>query len=211
MKTKHFWKLEYTITMLVVFSVILLMLPTSIQSTFQADLIKKWNNCYGKLSYMKDVMSKHEQENMLAQLKRTQDKSEREKIITMIIKPYLRLSEHSYLKHYHPRYMDGSKIKKGDKYEFTDFYSTDSNIIVGIKDINDEDSSSAMFMMMFDVNGILPPNIWGKDIFGAKIFDDRVEPLGKFLPVEALVADCSAKGSGVSCSYYYKIGGSFTD
>lgn len=211
MKSKRLWKLEYTITLLVIFAVILLMMPTSIQSTLQADLITKWNDCYSKLAYMKDVMNTHERENMLAQLKRTQDKAEREKIIVMLIKPYLRLSEKKYLKHYHPKYMNGIKIKTGDPYDFTELYTGEGNMIVGIKDIKNETSDTAMFMMMFDVNGLLPPNTWGKDIFGAKIFNDRVEPIGKDLPMDIMKTDCSSNGTGVSCSYYYRIGGSFAD
>lgn len=211
MKNKRFWKLEYTITLLVVFAVVALMLPTSIHSTLQADLIRKWSYWLNNLSYMKDVMTKHEQENMLAQLKRAQTKDERERIISLIIKPYFRLTENKYLKHYHPKYMAGTRVKDNDPYNFTELYNGKNSIIVGIKDIKEDKTDSAMFMMMFDVNGILPPNTWGKDIFGAKVFNDRVEAIGKDLPVEIMKNDCSKKGTGISCSYYYTIGGSFEE
>jgi len=211
MKEKHFWKVEYSITLLVLFAVLLLICPMSVKSTLQADLIARWTDCYGKLSYMKDVMAKHEQENMLAQLKRTQDREEREKIITMIIKPYFRLTESRYLKHYRTRYMNGARIMKGEDYYFPELYTGDGNIIVGIKDIKTQTPKSAMFMMMFDVNGLLPPNRWGRDIFGIKVFDDRIEPLGKDLPLDIMREDCSLKGTGISCSNYYLIGGTFID
>ena len=45
------------------------------------------------ISFMKDAMNKHEKENMLIKLKQAKDKSEREKIVTLIIKPYFRLTE----------------------------------------------------------------------------------------------------------------------
>lgn len=211
MKQKHFWKLEYSITLLAVFALLILFMPTSIKSTLQAGLIAQWKDCYNNLSYMKDVMDKHEQENMLASLKRSTDKAEREKIITMIIKPYFRLTENKYLKHYQPKYMNGTKIKKEDSYHFNDFYRGSKNIIVGIKDIDNESDDDAMFMMMFDINGILPPNVWGKDIFGAKVFNDRVEPFGKGLSLDKLRNDCSKTGTGLGCSYYYTIGGNFVD
>ena len=211
MKEKHFWKIEYTITLLVIFSVIALMLPTSIKSTLQADLTTRWSDCYNKLSYMKDVIAKHEQENLLSKLKRTKNRDEREKIITLIIKPYFRLNECKYLKKYHPKYLNGGKILKGDNFYFPELFTGDNNIIVGFKNITENDPNSAMFMMMFDVNGILPPNTWGKDIYGAKIYDGKVEPLGKDLPLNVLKNDCSVTGSGVSCSYYYLIGGSFNE
>lgn len=211
MKEKRFWKLEYTITLLVVFVIVVLLIPTSIQSTLQADLIGRWKDCYSRFSYMQDVISKHEQENMLAKLNRTSDKKEREKLIMVLIKPYFRLTEFKYSKHYHPKYMNGSKIMQGDLYNFTELYTGGNNIIVGLQDLNDESEDDAMFMMMFDVNGIMPPNIWGKDIFGAKVFKDRVDPIGKSLPLDTMRNDCSQEGTGVSCSYYYTIGGSFVE
>lgn len=210
MKHRHFWKLEYTITLFAIAAISVLMMPTTIKSTFQARLITKWKDCYSKLAYMKDAMNKHEQENMLAQLKRTSDKAEREKIITMIIKPYFRLKERSQSS-YNIKYLNGSKVDKNDTYAFTDFYNGENNIIVGIKDIQNTGTEDAMFMMMFDINGVIPPNVWGKDIFGAKVYNDRVEPLGKTLPIEVMREDCSAGGTGVTCSYYYTIGGSFIE
>lgn len=210
MKHRHFWKLEYTITLFAIAAISVLMMPTTIKSTFQARLITKWKDCYSKLAYMKDAMNKHEQENMLAQLKRTSDKAEREKIITMIIKPYFRLKERSQSR-YNIKYLNGSKVDKNDTYAFTDFYNGENNIIVGIKDIQNTGTEDAMFMMMFDINGVIPPNVWGKDIFGAKVYNDRVEPLGKTLPIEVMREDCSAGGTGVTCSYYYTIGGSFIE
>ncbi len=211
MKKKRFWKLEYSLTFFVVFIVVLLLIPTSIQSTLQADLITKWNDCYDNISFMKDAMNKHEKENMLIKLKQAKDKSEREKIVTLIIKPYFRLTENKYLKHYRTKYLNGSRIKQGDEYYFSELYNGDRNIIVGIKDIKDVSQESAMFMMMFDVNGILPPNTWGRDIFGVKVYDDRVAPIGDTLTIDELKSDCSMEGTGVSCSYYYHIGGSFIE
>ena len=211
MKKKRFWKLEYSLTFFVVFIVVLLLIPTSIQSTLQADLIAKWNDCYDNISFMKDAMNKHEKENMLIKLKQAKDKSEREKIVTLIIKPYFRLTENKYLKHYRTKYLNGSRIKQGDEYYFSELYNGDRNIIVGIKDIKDVSQESAMFMMMFDVNGILPPNTWGRDIFGVKVYDDRVAPIGDTLTIDELKSDCSMEGTGVSCSYYYHIGGSFIE
>lgn len=211
MKKKRFWKLEYSLTFFVVFIVVLLLIPTSIQSTLQADLITKWNDCYDNISFMKDAMNKHEKENMLIKLKQAKDKSEREKIVTLIIKPYFRLTENKYLKHYRTKYLNGSWIKQGDEYYFSELYNGDRNIIVGIKDIKDVSQESAMFMMMFDVNGILPPNTWGRDIFGVKVYDDRVAPIGDTLTIDELKSDCSMEGTGVSCSYYYHIGGSFIE
>ena len=64
--------------------------------------------------------------------------------------------------------------------------------------------------MLFDINGILPPNRWGKDIYGVSIFDGgKIEPFGFELDMKELKKDCL--DTGISCSYYYKIGGGFEE
>ena len=73
-------------------------------------------------------------------------------------------------------------------------------------------SDDAFFIMMFDINGLMPPNRWGKDIYGIKIFDGgKIKPFGEELSMDELRKDCSESGTGVSCSYYYKIGGGFDE
>ena len=104
---------------------------------------------------------------------------------------------------------DKEKVKKTDYYYFDEIYYTENKIIVGIKDVDKKDDP--MFMMMFDINGIIPPNTWGKDIFGAKIYEDRVEPFCKSDNLDGIRNDCSPQGSGICCSYYYRIGGNFVD
>lgn len=208
-KDKRIWKLEYTITLLVLFAFSLLLIPTSLQSTMQAKFIMRWKDCFNRITYMRDVISKHEKSDLIKSFKRAKNEEEREHIIINLIKPYFRLNEEKYPKHYHPKYMNNKRVKKADFYYFEDIYFTDNKIIVGIKDV--DDNKDPMFMMMFDINGILPPNTWGKDIFGAKIYEDRIEALGENLGLEEMRKDCSPEGTGISCSYYYKIGGNFVD
>lgn len=75
--------------------------------------------------------------------------------------------------------MNGTKVYKGQSYYFDDFYFAENNTIVGIKDIKSENSTDALFLMLFDINGILPPNRWGRDIYGVNIYDGgRIEPFG---------------------------------
>ncbi len=209
MKNKHFWKLEYSITLITIFAITLLLVPTSIQSTVQAQFITRWKDCYNRISYMKDVISKQEQSDILKSFKRAKTEEEREHIIINLIKPYFRLKEDKFPKHYHPRYLNKKRVKKSDLYYFSDIYYTDNKMIVGIKDI--DEGEEPMFMMMFDINGMLLPNTWGKDIYGAKIYKDRVEAFGQAKTLDEMRQDCSPEGSGISCSYYYRIGGYFVD
>ena len=66
--------------------------------------------------------------------------------------------------------------------------------------------------MMFDINGTMLPNRWGNDIFGINIYDGgKIEPFGFDKNMDELKYDCSKLGTGLTCSYYYKIGGDFDD
>ena len=46
---KRFWKIEYSITIFVVFGIILLLLPSSFITSKEATYITKWNDTYNKV------------------------------------------------------------------------------------------------------------------------------------------------------------------
>ncbi len=205
------WHAEYTITLLVIFTGILLFIPTSLQSTVQANFITKWKDCYDKLNYMHDVILKHEKEQILTSFKRAKTGEEREALFRQLIKPYFRLTKSKTTRRYSVKYLNGNKVKPNDTYYFSDYYLTDKNLVVGIKDIPHASEEKDLFIMMIDINGILPPNTWGKDVFGIKIYSDKIEAVGEGNPLQVIKNDCSEEGSGLFCSHYYKIGGSFED
>lgn len=205
------WRLEYTITLLIFFAVILFVIPTSLQSTFQANLISKWKDCYKRLEYMQDVILKQEQAKILTSFKRAKTPEEREFLIIKLIKPYFRLNDTKVPAKYKVKFMDNEKILVNDFYYISDYFFTDNQMIVGIKDFPDNNKTETMFIMTFDINGLLPPNTWGKDVFGTKIYPDRIEAFGKDLDIQIINEDCSKNGSGTSCSFYYLIGGTPND
>ncbi len=210
-RKKRFWKLEYSIALFVMLGVLLLIMPVSIESTRQANFISKWNEKLNRVEYMFTVINAHITDDMLKSMKKAKTPSERENLLLAIIKPYMRIKSLP-IRHYKPRYMNGVRVYKGQRYYFEDFYFAENNTIVGIKDIKNEKSDDVLFIMMFDMNGILPPNRWGKDIFGVNIYDGgKIEPFGFDESMDELKKDCSETGTGVSCSYYYKIGGGFDD
>lgn len=205
------WHAEYSVTLLIIFAGILFFIPTSLQSTVQANFIAKWKDCYDRLSYVQDVILKQEKQEILTSFRRAKTSAEREAIFREILKPYFRLNNSKAPRRYHPKFMNKEIVPSDSLYSFSDYYFSDKKLLVGIKDVPSQEGKEDMFLMMFDVNGIIPPNTWGKDIFGVKIFADRIEPLGKNLTLPAMRQDCSEEGSGTACSYYYKIGGSFED
>ena len=93
-------------------------------------------------------------------------------------------------------------------YRFQEFKQTYSNATIANKFL-ENDSEGRLAIIMYDVNGKMGPNVWGKDVFGLNIYADRFEPFGKKLTVHKQKQDCSRNGTGLSCSNYYLIGGSF--
>lgn len=167
MSKKKYWKLEYSIALFVMLGVLLLMMPVSIGNSMQAGFISKWNEKYNRVEYMFKVINAHITDDILKSFNKAKTSEEREQLLLQLIKPYLRVNTEmdAPKKHYRPRYMNGAKVYKGQTYYFDEFYFAENNTIVGIKDIKSDKSDDTLFMMMFDMNGILPPNPVGEKIF----------------------------------------------
>ena len=149
MAKKRYWKLEYSIALFVMLGVILLLMPVSIESTRQANAISKWNEKLNRVEYMFSVINAHITDDILTSMKKAKTPQEREAILLALVKPYLRINTETYPgKHYKPRYMNGTKVYKGQSYYFDDFYFAENNTIVGIKDIKSENSTDALFLML---------------------------------------------------------------
>ena len=93
-------------------------------------------------------------------------------------------------------------------YRFNDFKLTQGNSVLAYK-LFDNTQSDLRGVFLYDVNGKTGPNVWGKDVFGFNIFSDRFEPFCKNDSVSVQKQDCSKAGTGLCCSNYYLIGGSF--
>ncbi len=93
-------------------------------------------------------------------------------------------------------------------YRFSDYKSTYANSVLSVK-FFDAPQDDILGLLMYDVNGTSGPNVWGKDVFGFNIYSDRFEPFCKSEPVNVQKQECSKDGTGLCCSNYYLIGGSF--
>jgi hypothetical protein len=95
-----------------------------------------------------------------------------------------------------------------DSYRFKELKTTYSNAVISYK-LFDKPKDERMGILMYDVNGKNGPNSWGKDVFGMNIYEDKFEPFCKAEPISVQKQDCSKNGTGICCSNYYLIGGSF--
>ena len=103
-------------------------------------------------------------------------------------------------------YMNGNS--PNIDYTFDSFKVTNSSATVAYK-LYDSANDGVLGILMYDVNGQVGPNQWGKDVFGLNIYPDRFEPFCKNDLVTTQKQDCSKHGTGLCCSNYYLIGGSF--
>lgn len=210
---KRFWKIEYSITIFVIFAIVLLLFPTSLISSKEATYISKWNETFNKIEYIFSAMSAQADADIVKSLHRATTNEERERLMIQLVKPYLRIKEQDALtKEYSLYYMNGNKVNRNDDFYFDKLYITNNGVVVGIKDTKDDDIFHPGFIMMFDMNGTKGPNTWGKDVYGINIFSDgKITPIGTGWNIEDIKQDCSEKGTGISCSHYYRIGGEFNE
>ncbi|MBQ8669437.1 hypothetical protein IJ472_06630 [bacterium] len=210
---KRFWRIEYSLTIIVIFATALMLVPTQFIASKEASLITKWNDTYHKIEYVFNAMAAQADAEIIKSFKRAKTNEARENLMKNLVKPYLRITEDDTVtKKYTPHYMKGTKVLPNDPYYFEKLYLSKNGKLMGIKDIKDDDIFHPAFIMMFDMNGLKGPNTWGKDIFGINIFNDgKITPIGAGWDIEELKQDCSASGTGVSCSYYYRIGGDFNE
>ena len=205
---KQFWKLEYSITLFILLGVFMFFVPVRFENYFQARMISKWNDKYDKVSYMFSVINTQTTDEILKSFAQAEDPEQRENLLLQLIKPYMRLEPvNKKSLRYKPKVLNGKKVSKKDFFYFNDLYFADGQI-VGVKDIAKNEKNYAWFMLMFDINGTLPPNTWGRDIYGLFIYDEgKVVPFGYNKDMDELKMDCSEDGTGLFCSYYYRIGG----
>lgn len=195
MKKAGFTIIEVVTVFLLILGVTFLILPKKLESTKQARFICKWSKTYIELQYMFSVIYTQK------------DSKIQEKIET--IKPYLRITSEVKIP-YKQHYMNGNEVSSTDTYYFNKFYFTNLKDIIGLKLINPNcKNKEVCSIMVLDINGIESPNKWGYDIFGINVLKNGIEPLGKDLDDDSLKRDCSKHGFGLSCSYYYLIGGKF--
>lgn len=210
MRKNGFTIIEVIAVFLLILGVTFFILPMSLDNTKQARLISKWTEVYSEMEYMFSVIKAQTDGYLEEQFKRAPDNKGRTELLLGVVRPYLRIKSGVATSDYSQSYMNKTPVRENDRYYFDNFYYTSSDQIVGLKwftkNCKDETVCGVIAM---DVNGITPPNTWGKDVFGINILKSSIEPIGKNMDQDVLKNDCSAYGNGIYCSYYYLIGGKF--
>ena len=105
--------------------------------------------------------------------------------------------------------MNGKIVGKKSKYKATIFaYLQDGKLVsfVPLERIKPNDPLGVVFI---DINGKQRRNFVGRDVFPVLLFADKLEPVGYNSTRQEMKENCSPVGSGMQCSAYYLVGGSF--
>lgn len=188
----------------------LLVIPNLIEDNKKFDIISKWKHSYQNVEYVISALKAQVTDTDRIAFKNAKNKEEKEMLLYEILKPYFRIETSVDTKNYKIHYLNGNLVKENDEYYIEKYYKTSLGKILGIKWLQDNEKyikELPIALISVDLNGINKPNKWGYDVFGIYIFEDKIEPLGKTQDDFFVKSDCSKKGTGISCSYYYHIYG----
>jgi hypothetical protein len=190
---KGFTIVEVSILFVIFLIVAFLVAPLSFDDTLQAKNTSRWRNIqteFANIIYSINTQKDAETFDFDKMFRTAMESEIKEAVI-----PYKIM------------FMNGSY--PSSSYRFTDYYLTQSNAVVGYKLYGNNEDNSPIGVLMYDVNGQLGPNVWGKDVFGLNIYPDKFEPFCKNDPISVQKKECSKDGTGLCCSNYYLVGGSF--
>ncbi len=204
---KAFTLVEIIIVFMLILLTAYLVIPSLVEDTKQIENIAKWKYSYHNIEYIfSGIVAQFSEEDKI-RFKKAKNNTQKEKVLFDLINPYLRVESKVDPQKYKLAFLNGSKVTSDDYYYFENLYATTTEHIVGLKWLNTPASlseSSPMAILLFDTNGLKAPNKWGFDVFGVNIYLKKIEPFGKEIQDDKLLEqDCSNKGKGVYCSYYF--------
>ena len=189
---KGFTIVEVSILFVIFIIVAFLVVPLSLDDTLQAKNASRWRN----------VQSDFQNIFYSINLQKEDSKTDLREAFNSIMKKEIK----EPVQPYKITFMNGT-FPSG-QYRFLEYYLTHSNAVVAYK-FNETPQNGIYGTLMYDVNGSVGPNVWGKDVFGLNIYSDRFEPFCKNDPVTVQRQECAKDGTGLCCSNYYLIGGSY--
>ena len=189
---KGFTIVEVSILFVIFLIVAFLVAPLSLDDTMQAKNTSQWRRVQEDFANIFNSIN----------TEKNTDNAEFSSVINNIISSDIK----SEIKPYRISFMN--KSFSDDNYKFNEYKTTYSNATIAVR-IFDDNATDKRGLLMYDVNGSVGPNIWGKDVFGLNLYNDHFEPFCKNEPLSKQKRDCSRQGSGLCCSNYYLIGGNF--
>ena len=194
---KAFTLIEVVILLVIFVMVALLVIPLSIDDTIQATRISKWKQAQNDFKQIPTSVKTFSDKEMDLQ-----------DFVTALVK----IRPLNKVVSYKIKYMNDETPKA--EYHFSEIYNTDSGATLAFQWLDTPTydynvNKKVLGTLMYDVNGIKGPNIWGKDVFGMNIYADKIEPFGKSMSTDEVEFDCSRQGRGLYCSSYYLNGGAF--
>lgn len=189
---KGFTIVEVLILFVIFLIVAFLVAPLSIDDTIQARNVSRWRSVQQEFGNIFHSINSQLEDSELSL----------EETLNLILENEIKEEASSYK----ITYLNGQLPNQ--EHRFKDFKTTYSNATVAIK-ILEPKENNLQGLLMYDVNGKKGPNVWGKDVYGLNIYEDRFEPFGKEENLSKQKKDCSKSGKGLFCSNYYLIGGSF--
>lgn len=192
MKKNGFTIIEVSILFVIFLIVAFLVAPLSMDDTMQAKNTSKWR------SVQSDFTNIFYSINAEKEGKKTNFRDVLVGALENDIKNDLNV--------YRITFMNGTY--PNDTYRFKEFKNTYANATLAIK-LFEAPQENLMGVLMYDVNGKSGPNVWGRDVFGMNIYEDKFEPFCKSESISVQKQDCSKNGTGLCCSSYYLMGGSF--
>ena len=188
---KAFTIVEVSILFVIFLIVAFLVVPLSLDDSLQAKNASRWRNVqsdFANIFYA--VNAQKEDENF-------DFKTAFESVMSGEVKGNVDLYKITFLNGTFPN----------STYRFNDFKLTQTNSVVSYK-LYETPQDGVLGLLLYDVNGSVGPNVWGKDVFGLNIYSDRFEPFCKNDAISVQKQQCSKNGTGLCCSNYYLQGGS---
>lgn len=209
-KQKAFTLSEILVVLGLIVLTALLVIPNLIDDNKKLDSISKWKHSYQNIEYVFSALYAQVTDTDEIAFKNAKTQQEKENLLFELLNPYFRMSEKVSQNDYKVYYLNGSKVEQNDEFYISNFHKTYAGKIIGLKWLNTPQKlyeNVPLAILSVDLNGLNKPNKWGYDIFGVNIYRDRIEPMGKSEDDFVMKNDCSKKGKGVACSYYYYIYG----
>ena len=188
---KAFTIVEVSILFVIFLIVAFLVAPLSLDDSLQAKNASRWRNVQSDFANIFYAVNAQKEDEIF------DFKTAFESVMSGEVKGNVDLYKITFLNGTFPN----------STYRFNNFKLTQTNSVVSYK-LYETPQDGVLGLLLYDVNGSVGPNVWGKDVFGLNIYSDRFEPFCKNDAISVQKQQCSKNGTGLCCSNYYLQGGS---